>query len=566
MNIIEFLSRSGIHTNLKEKNNVYIECPKCHGDNLSINVFSGVWQCWNAQCAKDRFSGNFEELMRVTGINIPVGERLQFSEPPRNEAVFGESERNAIHEATKNTTKIIEWSLSRGLDPEFVLSLGIGYDEYKHAVVFPFRNERSELIGARYKSLTAQWTVGKEPKLYLLDPKDLKSDKIIIVEGEVDAITLKQFRLPVVATLGAGKTKGFGMLTGIKTVYLGYDMDAAGEAGVESATKEFGSYRCKRITWGAKDPNDWLQAGMTKELLVDAIKSAKTLTQETNSLNALSALNIYFEEHEKGAKPRRSWGYGRLDSFTKGIGGGTLIGVLAESGTGKTTFILNIIRNFVYQGFNCGIASLEEHPINEITPKLCSCMLGKNIATFGLSRDDAMTVEADIKRVQLYNKAVDLQSVIDWVRECYYAHDVKMVAIDYFQLLVKDEESVQDIKQTMFSLKNLVVEMPELCVFLVIQPKQLETGLIDFRTGKPYPKAKMDGSKARGGSAINQTVDYMLTIKAVENHSNLTQYEYTKVRGHLVANKSDWQHKVTHLEYNHDTQRMVELANPYYGA
>ena len=75
---------------------------------------------------------------------------------------------------------------------------------------------------------------------------------------------------------------------------------------------------------------------------------------------------------------------------------------------------------------------------------------------------------------------------------------------------------------------------------------------------------KLDGKSARGGSAINQTVDAMLTIKGVDGQPNITQYEYTKVRGHLNVDKRDWLNKFTQLEYSHDTLRMTEKVSMVY--
>src|SRR5690606_25792674 len=127
---------------------------------------------------------------------------------------------------------------------------------------------------------------------------------------------------------------------------------------------------------------------------------------------------------------------------THGLGGGELVGILAESGTGKTTFILNAIRNHVSNGIRCGFASLEEHPIHEITPKLYSVLLGKNMVTHKLGKADAVAVAREMSMIQLFNKEVSLSAVIDWIKECYYVHDCKMVAIDYLQLLVPDETNV----------------------------------------------------------------------------------------------------------------------------
>lgn len=557
MNLIDFLRTANIGATLKEKNNAYILCPRCMRDNLSINVFSGVWQCWSAECSASDppFVGSFPQLVKFLNLDEPPTP-ISFSAPPEVDKTLTEEDRLNILNAATRKADVIEWATSRALDSEFCIARGIGYDDAQRAIVFPYHDDKGVLIGAKYKSERGQWIRGEEPKLYVLDIKDLKKEKIVLVEGEEDALTLKQLGIAVAATLGATKTKGFNLLNGMRQVYIGFDMDPGGESGATKAASELGHYRCKRVKWKDKDVNDWLKAGGTKEEIVEAVKSAKSMALHTGSLTALEALNSYFEEHEKGVKPRRSWGFPRLDSFTKGLGGGELIGVLAESGTGKTTFILNVIRNHVTAGIRCGFASLEEHPIHEITPKLYSCLLARNINMYGLSRKDAKEVEKELKMVQLYNRKAELREMIDWVKECYYKHDCKMVAVDYLQLLVRDEESVQAIKETVFSIKDLTKEMHELCIILIIQPKQKQKGRT--KDGLEAPPIKLDGADARGGSAINQTVDKMLTIRSVNGQPNITQYEYTKARGHLNVSKKDWLNKSTQLEYDHNTLRMTE--------
>lgn len=564
MNLVTYLRSNGLNVNLKEKTNAYIECPWCNHENLSINVYSGLWQCWGGECKAHEppRSGTFEQLMKELNIDTPHD--ISFRPPPQVDKTLSEEDRNLIILSNTNKSEILEWATSRHLDGAFVLKAGIGWCKQSNAVVFPFRDEKGNLIGAKFKSQLGQWIKGEEPKLYVLDPKDLKKNKIVVVEGEVDALTLKQMGIATCATLGAGKLKGLNLLKECQTIYIGYDMDPAGDVGTEKLAAELGSYRCKRVQWKDKDPNDWLMHGGSKDEIIQVIKDAKPLTQDTASISGLEALNEYFSAHEKGVKPRRNFGFPRLDEFTRGCGGGEVVGILAESGTGKTTFILNALANHVAQGIKVGFASLEEHPIHEITPKIYSVCLGKNISKYGISREDAKHIEKELSMFQLYNKEVELQKVVDWVKECYYLHDVKTIAIDYLQLLVADEESVQDIKETIFKIKNLTKEMPDLLVFLVIQPKQKQRGRT--KDGKEAKPLKLEGADARGGSAINQTVDKMLTICGVPGHPNITQYEYTKVRGHLNVSKRDWLNKFSQLEYNHDTLRMSEIQTLIYGS
>lgn len=564
MTVIECLSTHGIFYEQREQENLYIECPDCGKLNLSVSMSSGVWHCWNSDCEERGSRGSFPSLLQKLKIN-PDGVQIETTPIIKKDKTLTQDDIDTILHAASNRPQVIEWSVSRGLDPTFVLSQGVGYDTQKRAIVFPFRNPSGQLIGAKYRGDNGdQWTKGYEPDLYILDPTDLAQEKIVIVEGEVDALTLKMFQIPVAAVLGASKDKGFYLLSAHRQVYLGYDMDQAGNAGAEKAATTIGRYRCKRISWRAKDPNDMLKAGSTKEEIIECIKSASSLATDIKSKSAKAALQDYLTGLDKAPRRRLSWGYPGLDSFTNGLGGGEFIGILAEAGTGKTTFIINVTRNLAHAGVNAGIASIEEHPTYEVTPKLVATMVGRNPGAGGFSPEEIESVEKEINRVQLYDGDNSVESVIDWIRECYFVHDVRVVFVDYLQLLIRDETNVQLVKETCYAFKSLTKELPELAIVMVIQPKQKQR-VIDFKSGDEFKAPKLDGCDARGGAAINQSVDKMLTMKSVDGHPNLVQLEYTKVRGHLHVSKSAWSNRFAQLYYDHATLRQAETVQLTYG-
>lgn len=564
MNVLDTLAAAGLAAKRKERNNVYLECPQCGKDNLSVCLYSGVWHCWTTECEVRAFRGVFPDLAQIFKFQVP--ENLELAAPPQEDKTLSEDAIRAILHSNTNKAEVIQWAVSRALDPTFVIAQGVGYDANLRAIVFPFRDLKGNLIGAKYRGVDRpdQWIKGVEPEIYVLDTSDLKQEKIVIVEGEVDALTLKQIGIPCVATLGAGKEKGFGALARVRQVYLGYDMDGAGDAGAEKAAAALGRYRCKRISWGDKDPNDMLQRGATPEDILKCVREATSMATDLKSKSAKETLSEYLTQLQKAPKKRLSWGYPRLDSFTHGIGGGMYIGVLAEAGTGKTTFILNAARNLAFQGVNVGIASLEEHAINEITPKLAAIIAGRNPGTQGFFFPQEVDgMQAELSRIQLYDGDEQVESVVEWIRECYFTHDVKAVFIDYLQLMVPDEKDVQQLKEVCYTFKKLVKEMPELMIVMIIQPKQKQR--MFTKDGKEAKAMRMDGSDARGGAAINQSVDAMLTIKGLEHHPNTTQFEYTKVRGHLRVSKRDWLNQFTQLDYDHATLRQVERVDLIYG-
>jgi len=562
MTIYELLDAHSIPYERKENDNVYIDCDGCGKQNLSINVISGLWHCWNPDCEEKGYRGNFPSL--AAKLNIPANQITWGKKPPKRNKPLTQKDTDTIIHSNSNKAEVIEFCVSRGLDPSYALSQGVGYDPSTRAIVFPFRNSKGVLIGAKFRGLNGdQWTKGTHPKLYIPDPSDLKKEKIVVVEAEIDALTLKQFGIPCVATLGAGKDEGLGLLGAVRQVYLGYDMDPAGEAGVDKAAEALGRYRCKRVEWTAKDPNDMIvKLKLKKEELLACLKEARDFDVELKSLNASDTLKEYNTSLTSAPKKRMSWGFPRLDSFTQGIGGGMYIGVLAEAGTGKTTFMLNAASNIALQGINVGIASLEEHPINEITPKLGATIVARNPGAGQFTQEELERASKVLSRVYLYEGEEELDELTEWIKECYYAHNVKCIFIDYLQWLVPDEKDTELLKRIGKTFKKMVKRMPDLCIVMIIQPKQANK--VFDKDGKEK-KTKLDGNAARGGSTINQSVDAMLTIRVVDGHPNVTQFEYTKIRGHLRVSKKDWLNQFTQLEYDHGTLRQSELTHMIYG-
>lgn len=553
MTVIELLDYNQVPYEAREKDNVYIECPWCSSTNLSINVFDGMWHCWSAACEK---KGAFFQLAQ----ELDFGQvTFTPSEAPVRDKRLSDEERSAIITSLESKPEIIELCAKRKLDSAYVLEKKvIGYDKTKRAYVFPFRNEKGDLIGAKYRGDNGnQWIYGEEPLLYILELADLKADKVVIVEGEIDAISLRQHRIPTVATLGAGKDKGFKLLRGVRQYLLGYDMDGAGEAGVEKAATELGRYRCKRVHWTAKDPNDMLQRGDGREQLIGCLRSATLLSVESKTKTVAETMKEYMEMMTNAPRKRYSWGFPTLDSFTDGIGGGMFIGVLAEAGTGKTTFMLNAGCNIAGMGTGVGICSLEEHPINEVTPKIAATILGHNPVGGKFTQEEADAIASTISHIHLYDDDETPESVVEWIKEIYYAHDVRVVFIDYLQLLMKDEKNVQEVKDICYMFKKLTRELPELCIVMVIQPKQKQK--VMTKDGV-VQNDDLDGSDARGGAAINQSVDAMLTIRGVVGNPNRTEFKYKKVRGHLRVSKRNWIGKYVQLEYDHDTMRQSEVT------
>ncbi len=555
MNVIEILELNGIPFDQKEQDNIYIDCEQCGKQNLSINAFSGAYHCWSMCC--ESVKGHITDLFKCD---------FTPSKAPPKVYTFTDIQRAAVINGPNHKTEVIEWAVSRSLDPDFVLKQGVGYDPEKKAIIFPYHDEKGNLIGARYRSTfySTQWVVGREPDLYVLDRADLKKEKIIMVEGEVDGLTIKQMGLPCVAILGSRKDNGYSMLRKAKSIYLGYDMDGAGEAGAEKAASILGRYRCKRTKWTQKDPNDMLKCGATKEDFVQCLAESETMHTDPSSFSVAKAYEEFIEQKKQLKAKRISWGYKRLDQYTKGgIIPGWVIYLLARGNAGKTTFLLNLMMNAVEQGIPVAMGSYEEDPISEITPKIIAMIAGRNPGSGEFYPEEIEAAQPTLKMIHLSDGKRTREHFIEWVKECYYVHGVRFIVCDYLQLLA-DNQSQQSLLDSCYAVgKDLTKELNGLTIVWAVQPKLLQKQM-DRKTNEKIT-AQIDGSDARGGSVIEQACDCMIVMEPVKSQADLTQYQFTKVRGQMLIEKRDWIGCLEQLVYNHRNLRLVEAENLSYG-
>ncbi len=559
MNVVELLEHQKIPFEPKEDDHVYIDCWKCGKDNLSINVFTGAWHCWSLGC--EDIKGGFNMLAKELDFSAAEFEPVK---APIKIKIFTDDERNAIENSKNNKTEIIEWAITRALDPEFVMKQGVGYDAEKKAIVFPYRDEKGNLIGARYRSVfySTQWVVGREPDLYVLDYADIAKEKCIIAEGEIDELTLKQMGFPCVAILGSRKDEGYKMLRRVRQLYLGHDMDGAGEAGAEKAATLLGRYRCKRAKWTQKDPNAMLQAGATKEDFIECLAEAYPMATDLKSSSAATLMKEMLDEKKRQKGKRLSWGWDGFDKMTKGILPGWCIYIMARGNAGKTTFLLNLLFNIKDQGVRGAIASYEEDPVMEVTPKVIAMEIGRNPGTGEFDPREIELAEPALEQIHMWNlQGRSPDDFCDWVRECYYVHGVRFVVADYLQMVV-DTSSDQALLNSCYKVgKDLCKELPGLNIVWAVQPKLLQKTM---HKGEKVV-AKIDGSDARGGSVIEQACDVFVVFSMVQGDTNLTQFELTKVRGQLSVHKQQWLGVTVKLRYFHDTLRQVEEKESFDG-
>lgn len=216
--------------------------------------------------------------------------------------------------APKSAVK--EWLLSRGLTEQTIADFKIAEQVRGDTVyaVFPYIRD-GELVNIKYRNLGNKKDMRQEkdaePCLFgwhLIDPK---ARTVAICEGEIDAMTLHQFGIPALSVnAGAGNHQwiesDWDRLQRFSEILVAFDSDEAGDKGAHEVIRRLGNERCKRLTFPAKDANDYLQQGADGEDFWHAVRSAKAVDPE--ELRSFSAYMdkvqaMFYPAHDEHRDP-----------------------------------------------------------------------------------------------------------------------------------------------------------------------------------------------------------------------------------------------------------------------
>lgn len=263
------------------------------GQSLSIRLTgqkAGVWKDFSTGEAGDlidlwasvkglSISEAMNEAKRFIGLksDAPLRDQRTFKRPDKPKCQTPKS-------------RVKEWLNGRAISDETISAFKIGEQLKggKSYAVFPYLRD-GEIVNAKYRNpdekKDMRQEAGAEPCLFgwhLIDPK---ARTVCITEGEIDAMTLHQVGFPALSVnAGAGNHQwiesDWDRLDRFSTIFLCYDNDEAGQKAVKEVSTRLGIERCKAVTFGAKDANQWLMDGAERVDFDYALQDAKSYDPE----------------------------------------------------------------------------------------------------------------------------------------------------------------------------------------------------------------------------------------------------------------------------------------------
>ena len=384
-------------------------CPQCSGDRrkkkvkcLSINTDEGIWCCHHCGWTGTLANGSRKSV------------NLHWRKPEYRKP------EKVVENALSNGA--LEWLGDRGISETTATDCGIYVsevympqsEEVKKAFVFPYYRD-GELINAKYRSGKKEFRseVGAERILYGLDDVKEGDTPVILVEGEMDKLSLWEagFRNGVSVPDGAPhvNTKDYSSkfdflnddrLQGKQFILAG-DNDAPGQKLQEELARRLGKEVCSRVTWpeGCKDANDVLKEH-GKKILAECIEHAEPYpivgTYTTGDLSE-QLFDLYDNGLEKGV----STGWDSLDKHYL-IRPGCFSVVTGIPGSGKSNWLDAMMVNIAKKhGWRFAIFSPENQPLEDHMSRIMEKYVG---APFREGPNLRMTRD-------------ELENATDWAKE-----------------------------------------------------------------------------------------------------------------------------------------------------
>lgn len=380
------------------------------------------------------------------------------------------------------------------------------------------------------------------------------SADLFITEGEFDSLAIVQLGASNAVSLpnGSGSVEScfrnnYEFLQQFDRIFICFDMDAAGQKAAAQARAMLPPSKYRRINFpeGSKDANDWLMRNPDLDFsdLQRLMDQADRI--DSPAITDMRSLNVsYYGEFDMGL----SSGWSKLDDIIGGIRTGELTVISAETGSGKSTFCINLMKNLADQNQGIWINSYEMSPMMT-NRKFASVVLGKPMKCNAFTEQDLKRYQDYLSKKKCYlnitNQHVDIEGLRKLFELVTYGYGIKYILLDHLDYIHGSgkKSTLENIDEAMRGIHALALEF-NVGVLLVAHPKQMEVN------------REVTSNDLKGSSAIKQYADNIIIItrmdRIIDDAQNRVKVRVWKNR--LLGNESFY-----YLEYNPMTDGYKQL-------
>jgi len=422
-------------------------------------------------------------------------------------------------------------------------------------------NRNPVAIKVRFENKSFMW-LGDPSKVslygrWLWSP----SKKIVITEGEIDALTvsqLQQNRWPTVSVANGAQSAAkalkqeFEWLNQFESIVLMFDMDGPGQAAARECAELFEPGKVKIAKLPRKDANECLLKG-EGEAVIRAMWDAEVYRPD----GIIDGRDLWEKIVNYKTVPSIPYPWACLNEKTHGLRTSELVTLTAGSGIGKSAVVREIAHHLIQQGETVGMIMLEESALTT-AHEMMSLFMQKRLR---LDPDvvpheqlhEAFTTTVGSGRFYLYDHfgSTAVDHLLSRIRHMAKALDCKWIMLDHLSIVVSSMEEGDErkmIDRAMTLLRTLVQE----------------TGIgliVVSHLRRPEGKGHEEGahtslSQLRGSHSIAQLSDIVIGLE--RNQQAEDNSDETTVR--VLKNRFSGETGPTgSLFYNKQTGRLTEV-------
>lgn len=432
---------------------------------------------------------------------------------------------------TDLSDKAVQWFESRMIRQDVLKKMRVYTDKEfmpqfkaeKEAICFPYFMD-GKLINIKYRGPQKSFKMVSGAELIFYNVDCLKTnDEVIIVEGEIDALTLIQAGFENVLSVPNGANKNLEYLdtcielfNGIKKIYIATDQDTKGIELKGELIRRFGPERCWVVSFKeCKDANEFLikYGPEIKDILKNAIPVPVKGIIEMN--------NIYAEIrdlYERGVQGGLTIGDKLIDEYITWETGRLAI-VTGVPSSGKSEFVDYLVCKLnIKYGWKCGFFTPENYPLKFHYRKLYEKIIGK---VFSIKKSNELEWDMAYEYIKsnffyiLNEEDFTIKSILDSAKILVKTRGIKIIVVDPFNKLdhkYSDSET-QYISRFLDQL-ILFAKMNDVLVFLVAHPRKMNKD----KDGKIDVPSLYDIS---GSANFYNKTDYGITVHRKTNEQNI---------------------------------------------
>lgn len=466
---------------------------------------------------------------------------------------------------------------ARRLTEETLKKWGYGVTEYKgkRVQVAQYKNDKGQVVAQKIRDREKNFCFLGDTKQVTLYGQWLwrdKGKKVIITEGELDALSVSQTqqnKWPVVSLPNGAQSaekaikKSLEWLEGFEEVVLCFDQDEPGQAAVEKVAPLFSPGKCKiaRLPTGFKDANDMLKAGKDADLQ-GCLWGAKTSRPD----GIVNGADLWEQVKAGPGDPGVPYPWAGLNDKLLGIRPGEIVTLTAGSGVGKSQVCRELAKHLHDKGDNIGYIALEENNTRTALG-FVGLELNKPLHLSSEGVDEAALQRGFVSsvgsgRFYLYDHwgSASSTSLLSRIRYLARSCECKWVVLDHLSIVVSgvaDGDERRIIDNLMTDLRCLVEET-QIGLLLVVHLKRPGMGK-GWNEGRQISLADL-----RGSAAIEQLSDSVIGIERNQHDDKNPDLSTVRVIKNRYAGLNG---KACYLQYIHETGRMVEMTSiPNFGS